>query len=243
MDGNGQHIAAFPENALGAITVMAINIQHRNTLRARIYQCLCRERGVVHIAMSTSARGIGVMAGRATKRIGAPPRSRFARGSQGASGGTLNRLPGAGTYWAGGIGHIPTRTRNNAIRTCGTLRQHLRRGVHIRNHLWPRIGKCGPIARGFGQKIQVIRAMNGVQRGNRHGIWRAWRKPKAMQRRFQRRRAGGDFEIRARAPANQKERRLMPGMVRMGEGFHAAKANQFWSFCEAAALAGPGWAG
>jgi hypothetical protein len=64
-----------------------------------------------------------------------------------------------------------------------------------------------------------------------------------MQRRFQRRRAGGDFEIRARTPANQKERRLMPGMVRMGEGFHAAKANQFYPVCEGSWLAGPGWAG
>jgi hypothetical protein len=62
--------------------------------------------------------------------------------------------------------------------------------------------------------------MNGVQRGKRHGIGRAWCKPKAMQRRFKRSRAGGDFEIRARAPANQKECRLMPGMVRMGKGSH-----------------------
>jgi hypothetical protein len=36
---------------------------------------------------------------------------------------------------------------------------------------------------------------------------------------------------------------LMPGMIRMGEGFHAAKANQFCPVCEAAALAGLGWAG
>jgi hypothetical protein len=36
---------------------------------------------------------------------------------------------------------------------------------------------------------------------------------------------------------------LMPGMVRMGEGFHAAKANQFYPVCEGSWLAGPGWAG
>jgi acetylornithine deacetylase len=48
-----------------------------------------------------------------------------------------------------------------------------------------------------------------------------------MQRRFQRRRAGGDFEIRARTAANQEKSRLMPGMIRMGEGFHGQRLTSF----------------
>lgn len=202
MDGNGQDIAAFPENTLRAIAMMTINIQYRDALCARIYQGLRSKRCVIHIAMPTSARGIGVMARRATQRIGTAPGSGFSCRGQGASCGTLNGLPGAGANRAGGISHIPTRTRDNAIRTSRTLRQHLGRGVHIRDHLWPCIGKRCPIPRGFSQKGQIIRAMNGVQRGKRHGIWHAGRKPKPMQRRFQRSRAGGDFEIRARTAAN-----------------------------------------
>jgi hypothetical protein len=58
-----------------------------------------------------------------------------------------------------------------------------------------------------------------------------------MQRRFQRSRAGGDFEIRALPATLQEESRLMPGMIRMGEGFHARKANQNWRCCEGTALA------
>jgi acetylornithine deacetylase len=109
----------------------------------------------------------------------------------------------------------------------GTLRQHLGRGVHIRDHLWPSIGKRCPIPRGFCQKIQVIRAMNGLQHGNRHGFRRSGCQPNAMQRGFQSRRAGGDFEIRARAATLQEEGRVMPGMIRMGEGFHGQRLTSF----------------
>jgi len=243
MDGNGQHIAAFPENTLRAIAVMAINIQHRDALGACIHQSLRSECRVIHIAMPTGARGIGMMPRWTTQSIGAAPGSGFTRSGQGASRRNLNGCPCAGTNRAGGISHVPACARDNAIRTSRTLGQHLGRGVHIRDHLWPCIGKRCPIPCSFCQEGQVIRAVDSVQRGKRHGFRCGRRQTDAMQRRFQRCRARGDFEIGARAAALQEESGVMPRMIRMGEGLHGGRLTKFSPAAKAPRLLRSAWLG
>jgi len=115
--------------------------------------------------------------------------------------------------------------------------------VHIRNHFRPWIGKQRPIPPGFGKKGQIIRVVNRLHCGKWHGFRRAWRKPDAMQRRFQRRRAGGDFKISADATALQEKRGVMPGMIRMGEGLHQARLTSFALAAKAPCLLPVVWLG
>ena len=64
-----------------------------------------------------------------------------------------------------------------------------------------------------------------------------------MQRRFQGRRAGGTFKIGAYAAALQEKRRVMPGLIRMGEGFHQPRLTSFAPAAKALRLLPVVWLG
>ena len=165
MDRDGQHVVTLPEDALGAVAVVAVDVERGDALRPGGPQRLHRQGGIVDVAMAAGAGGIGVVAGRAAERIGGAARRGLGRGGERHAGGGEARLPGAGADRAGGVGAVPAGLADDVVAGPGAIGQHLGRGMDIRHHFRPGIRQRRPGRGGGRQEIDVVGRVHARQRG------------------------------------------------------------------------------
>ena len=201
MDRGEQNVPPLPENPLGAVAMMAVDIQHRDPRRPPGTQAFGGDGGVVQIAMPAGPGAVGMVSRRAGQGIGGPAgRDRIRRGDGAGSRG-LDRHPGALADRAGAVGGVPAKLADDVGRR-GGMQQGLGRGMGVRHHLLAAIGQ------GFPGRIAI--AQEGHERGIMHRgdgahielSRRRDRKAHGLAGKKQRLGAGRHLEIRTHLPAH-----------------------------------------
>ena len=106
-----QDVVALPEDLLGAVAVVVVDVDDGDAGAALVEQVLCGERRVVEEAVATVEAAPGVVAGRVPVR---PPSSRAADGPEPGSPGLGDGYRGVGPVVCGPSGRNTTAARDGA---------------------------------------------------------------------------------------------------------------------------------
>ena len=222
MHRDEQHVCPAPENALGAVAVVAVDVEDGHALRAPVAQALGGEGGVVEVAMPARPRRVGVMSGWAADGVGeARAVDHAVGGRDGAGGGGECGGPGAQADRAGCVGCVPAELPDHIARQPPAIAEHLRRGVDVGNGFRPMIGQSGPGGGQVTQEVEIGGQMNGLQRRpiRRAGLFERDAQIAAFG--DEGLRAGGSLEIRPDMAALEKEFGRMLKLHRIPKRLHA----------------------
>jgi len=161
MDRGKEHVVACVEDRLSAIAVVVVHVEDRHLAMALVEKRLGGDGGVVEVAITAHQVAGGVVPRRATQRertVGAAL-DRLLCGQRDL-GGAVGRLPGAGGNRRAAVEAVVTEL---AVQAGG---QHAAQGAG-----GPGVGQqvavlaeCGPALPGTFEEVQVVAAMDTLQR-------------------------------------------------------------------------------
>ena len=213
-----QHVAAGPEDALGAVAVMDVDVEDRDPLVAGA-QPLGGDRAVVEEAEAAGHVGEGVVARRPAQRIGGA----LALGDQGRRrdrdvGGQQRRLEGARADRAGGIGHVPAGAPDDAVR----ITRRIAARMDVGDDLGRSVAERRPGVVGLLEKQQIVRAVHGRDRPAVETLRRDDGVAARLQPRQQPLGALRLLRAPPRLATDQEELRVVDEVSGIVDGFHDA---------------------
>ena len=136
MQADRQHVGTLVEDALRAVAVVVVDVQHRHAVAAADPQRLRRHGRVVDEAVAAHEIGAGMVPGRARQAEHAARALRQQRRGAGSSIGTgLGRQPGAGTERAAVVHRIQPQPRGEVVglhvAAQAAYRPHRRKGLAL----------------------------------------------------------------------------------------------------------------
>ena len=161
MERNGQHVVPLVEDALGAVAVVQVDIEDRDSRRAGP-QVLGDDGAVVQVAEAAGHVGEGVVARRPAERIGRLLAARDqGRRLQRRVGAGPRRRPGALRDRTGRVGHVVARLPD---RRCGIAAAGPAVGVDVRDHFLRSARNAPPAFIDVRQELKVFRCVHGGER-------------------------------------------------------------------------------
>ena len=181
MDRDGEHVVALEEDALRAVAVMDVDIEHGDALRAccadagRRWRCCSGSRS----RPPCRHRRDGPAAGRAHRPRARPPSTRSAAVAADLARGE-GCVPGARPDRAGEVDLMPAGAADQRLR----VGRGIARRMNVGHDLGRGVGQLRPVARGGLQEVDDIRACGRSAPAASRYAWarrprgrRPWRRP------------------------------------------------------------------
>ena len=176
MQADEQHVGALVKNALRAVAVVVVHIEHGHACGAAIAQGLGRHRGVVQKAVAAHEVGAGMMTGRAAAAehatLATLPHGQQGGRAGGGIGTGLGCRPGARSQRRAIVHGIQAQPGNEVdglnIAAQGPHRPDRGKGLALVIAGF----QCQPVAPGVLQKREVARRMHLGQHGPAVGLRR-----------------------------------------------------------------------
>ena len=161
VDRHGEHVVALEEDALRAVAVMDVDVEHGDA-GVLAAQMLGGDGGVVQEAEAARHVGIGVMARRPAERIGLARarQDRFGRGGRDLGRGECC-VPGARTDRAAGVDLMPAGAADQALR----IGRRIARRMHVGHDFRSGARQLRPFARGDLQEVDVFGRVDRLHGG------------------------------------------------------------------------------
>ncbi len=216
VERDGEHRGVAVEDALRAVAVMHVDVEHRDPGVA-LAQGSGGDRAVVEVAVSPGPVAIGVMAGRAAERVGRVLAVEHElRGARRDVGGGSGGRVGARPDRAGGVDRVPAEPPNDVGRVGRGLAHRVDVGDHLRAVIRQRL----PFLPGLRQEGEVVRAVDPGPGAGAVGLRRHHRVVSGLQPGEQ---AVGPFRLVGgglHLAAHQEELRVVAAMVLGMNGLH-----------------------